>query len=85
MTTYLRTFETRADVLSILALAGLGGLATETTPEWHDETCVDVFELQTKVGWQWTANLAMECPDALKPYEAFPAFPKRVFAGLRDD
>ena len=79
MTTYLRTFETRADVLTVLAKAGLAG------NDWHDETKADVFQLQTQVGWMWTANLAMECPDALKPYEAFPAFPKRVFAGLRDD
>jgi hypothetical protein len=87
MTTYLRTFETRADVLTVLAMAGLAG------NDWHDQTCVDVFpvwpRVHVEVEWvddvaaepKWTANLAMECPDALKAYQAFPAYPKRVFAG----
>jgi hypothetical protein len=91
MTAHLTTFSTKAELLAVLATAGL---AHEYESELHhDQTCVDVFPVWPRVHvegeWvddvaaepKWTANLAMECPDALKPYQAFPAFPKRVFAG----
>lgn len=96
MTIFLRSFDDKAELLSLLMDNGLANIFGV------DRTVVDLFEIwpkkfgniQTPSGqniqdWyddveqepKWAANLALnECPERLLEFQIFPETPRRVFS-----